>query len=80
MMGIIYFTRHAKNRMRKFKIDQQTVRDCIKNPKIQESLENRINMWCPFKGKYIRVSIVQEGSKTVVITVTLKSKLKEGLS
>ncbi len=74
----IYFTRHAKNRFRKFKFDKESVRSCIENPWKREYLKNRINLWCPFDEKYIRVTIVEE-DRIVVITVTIKTKLKEGL-
>lgn len=63
----IYFTRHAKNRIRKFKLDKETVLGCINSPKYIEVIDERINHWCPYLEKYIRVSIVEEDNKLAIL-------------
>jgi len=62
----IYFTRHSKNRLRKFKLDKETVLECISSPKYTETIEERINFWCPHLNRFIRVSITEEDSRFVI--------------
>ncbi|RLC46697.1 MAG: hypothetical protein DRH57_05570 [Candidatus Cloacimonadota bacterium] len=45
-IGTIYFTRHSKNRMRKFKIDRFIVENCIKHAQFYELLGDKTNLWC----------------------------------
>ncbi|RLE12591.1 hypothetical protein DRI96_04270 [Candidatus Aerophobetes bacterium] len=75
-MKKIYFSRHAKNRMRKFAIKPDVVRKVLEKPDFLEpSIKGRKNFWRKVQDKYYRVTCLEEGDKIVVITVTPKEKI-----
>ncbi|MCL6449542.1 MAG: DUF4258 domain-containing protein [Armatimonadetes bacterium] len=73
----IYFSRHAKNRMRRFKVESEEVVAAIEAPDILvESHKGRKNAWKKRSGGYLRVTFCTEDSRDiVVVTVTVKRKL-----
>jgi len=69
------FTRHAKNRMRRDKIDQADAEDCIRNPDFARQQDaGKIEAWKSYQGGYLKVVYREEGGGSIVITVTLKKK------
>jgi len=74
-MGEIYFSRHAKNRMRRFKIEKEEVIQVVKAPELlEQSIKGRQNAWRRRNKEYIRVTYKEEHGRIVIITVTLKEK------
>ena len=75
----IYLSRHAKNRMRKFKIEEEEVNRAIEAPDFTiPGIKERQNAWKKKDNRYIRVTYLKESDKIVVVTVTLKDKPPEG--
>ena len=75
----IYFSRQAKNKMRKFKVDQGEVMKAIQFPDMEQpSIKSRRNAWKKRKHNYIRVTYLIENGKIIVVTVTLKEKCPGG--
>jgi hypothetical protein len=59
--------------MRQHQIDDSDVRSCIDEAQRQEpSIEGRINYYCPFRDRELRITVVHENGELVVITVTLR--------
>lgn len=79
-MKIIYLSRHAKNRMRKFGINQGIVKQVLEKPDfVEPSIKGRENIWRKLQNKYYRVTCLKESNKIIIITVTPKEKMpKEG--
>jgi len=79
-MKKIYLSRHAKNRMRKFRISSNIVRQILKNPDLLEpSIKGRKNIWRKVQDKYYRVTCFEESNRIVVVTVTPKEKIPKRL-
>ncbi|WP_423244366.1 DUF4258 domain-containing protein [Desulfofundulus thermobenzoicus] len=76
----IYFSRHAKNRMHRFKISNTEVITAIENAFLtEESIKKRKNAWSKRNGNYLRVTYSQENlHEIIVITVTLKKNGPKG--
>lgn len=76
----INFSRHAKNRMRRFKIEPEKVLETIKNPSIlTESIKNRKNAWKKYNDHWLCVTYtLAEAGPIVIITVTSKRKTSGG--
>ena len=71
----IYLSRHARNRVKKFRISPQEVRETIDMPDFTEPSEKgRQNAWKKKGNRYIRVTYLKEEAEIVVITVTLKER------
>lgn len=79
-MKIIYLSRHAKNRMRKFGINPGIVKKVLEKPDfVESSIKGRKNIWRKLQNKYYRVTCLEESNKIIIITVTPKEKMpKEG--
>ncbi|MBE0431582.1 MAG: DUF4258 domain-containing protein [Dehalococcoidia bacterium] len=75
----LYFSRHARNRMRRFGVSPGEVEQLLEGPDHTESGEKgRRNAWRKRNDRYIRVTYVEEQERTVVVTVTLKDRLPKG--
>lgn len=70
----IVFTRHAKNRMRWRRINRDEVESVIDEPDQREYIDGRKwNLHKNIGKKNIRVTIVLEGDKQVIISVVDKN-------
>jgi hypothetical protein len=75
----LYLSRHARNRMRKFSVSPEEVRQVLEDPEFRQASEKgRQNAWRKRADRYIRVTYVEETERTVVVTVTLRDRLPEG--
>ena len=69
------FTRHAKNRMRRDKIDQTDADDCVRNPDFERRQDvDKREVWKVYREGYLKVVYREEGEDGIVITVTPKKK------
>jgi len=69
---MLRFTRHARNRMRRDRVDEEDVRHCIDEAEARiASIKGRINYTRRYREGTLRVTAVEEGGDQVVITVTL---------
>lgn len=76
----VYLSRHARNRMRKFRVSAAEVRLVLEQPEMREAGDRgRQNAWRNKGDRYIRVTYVEEEARTVVVTVTLKDRLPGGV-
>ncbi len=65
------FSRHARNRMRLWKITESDVGAVLDEPEdVTPSYRGRKNAWKPFRGAWLRVTFAEAGKVTVVVTVT----------
>ena len=73
----INFSRHAKNRIRRLKIEPEEVLETIRNPYIvTDSIKDRKNAWKKYPSLWLRVTYtLADTGSMVVITVTYKKKL-----
>ena len=80
------FTRHARNRMRRYAVTAEDVETVLLQPLLLMSTEKgRTNAWCSptealREGGYawLRVTFIEEAGRTVVITVTPRRRGPEG--
>jgi len=72
---MIVITRHARNRMRRDKVDLADVEDCIDTPdfKRQQS-EDKMEVWRSYLSGFLKVVYRVEEEETMVITVVVKKK------
>ena len=72
---MIVFTRHAKNRMRRDKVDQADAEDCVYNPDFERQQDaGKVEAWKSYRGGYLKIVYRMEGGERVVITVIVKKK------
>lgn len=66
----IKFTRHAKNKCRKFKYSDEIINDILDNPD-DTSIDEKGNtvFWKTIKGKLTMVVAAIEESQTLIITI-----------
>ncbi|HIE12567.1 MAG TPA: DUF4258 domain-containing protein [Desulfotomaculum sp.] len=72
----IYFSRHAKNRMRRYRIKPEEVLAVIHQPDHEaDSIKGRKNAWKKRNSDWLRITFVSDdGGNKTVITVTVKQK------
>jgi len=69
----IYLTRHARNRLRFWRLTEDDIRAVLDEPSYRTPSEHgRLNAWKETERGWIRVSFIDEGSRRVVITVTIR--------
>ena len=75
-MKPLFFTRHARNRMRQYKIARDEVELVLEAPDLTEPDEdNHLNSSKMIGNRVIRVTHVEEASRIVIITVTPRRRL-----
>ncbi len=66
----IYIVRHARNRMRWRDISKEEVIYVLENfEHIEDDIKNRKNVFAMVKGRYLKVTFVEEKGTIVVISV-----------
>lgn len=66
-------TRHARNRMRQHRIDEELVQLTLQAPDWEEpSIEGRINRWKRIGERFLRVTYKEEAERIVVISAVFK--------
>jgi hypothetical protein len=67
----VHFIRHARNRLRRLKLDQHTVIGWLVAPEVvTPSDAGRLNAWKHTERGWFRITYQQESQGLVVITVT----------
>ena len=75
-MKPLYFTRHARNRMRQYGITRDEVESVLESPDLTETDEGtRINSSKALPDRIVRVTHVEETNRFVIITVTPRRRL-----
>ena len=76
----VYFTRHARNRMRLYEITEEDVRAALADPEqVTAGAFERQHAWKRrAQGSWVRVTFKDEGIRRVVITVTPKRESPGG--
>jgi Domain of unknown function (DUF4258) len=71
----IKYTRHAKNRMRLYKITEAEVELAIQQPEhLAPSIEGRLNAWREILGYFLRVTYKEEENRYLVISAVRKKR------
>ena len=74
-MKPLYLIRHARNKVRHWQIPLEDIEQAILDPDAtRPSMRNRVNYWRRWRNAWLRVTIVEEPGRIVVITVTAKKK------
>ncbi|MDA8334274.1 MAG: DUF4258 domain-containing protein [Peptococcaceae bacterium] len=74
----VWFSRHARNRMRFWHLTDDVVFQTLAEPdQVLPSKNNRKNFWKALNGGLLRVTCIEEDDRTVIITVTLRKKKGE---
>jgi hypothetical protein len=75
-MESIRFTRHARNRLRLWKLSEADVTEVLRRPDrtTPTSHPGRTNAWKRVGDRWLRVTFTVEGETTVVITVTPRGR------
>jgi len=72
----IYFTRHARNRMRWHGISEADVKLCLANSEQAKTGRlGKINAWRKFGDRFLRVTYRRESKRLVIITAVMKRRL-----
>ena len=75
-MKPLFYTRHARNRMRQYRITRDEVELILSAPDFLEPDEdNHLNATKVVEDRIIRVTYVEEENRTVIITVTPRDRL-----
>ena len=75
-MKPLFYTRHARNRMRLYRITRNEVELALEDPDFLElDADNHLNATKVIASRIIRVTYVEEESQTVIITVMPKDRL-----
>ncbi len=76
----LYFTRHARNRMRLYEISQEEVREVLDHSEeVTAGAFGRQHAWKRgVHGRWLRVTFRDEPARRIVITVTPKQKFAGG--
>ena len=75
------FSRHVKNRMRKFRLTQKDVEQAVNTPDVvEDEIKGRKNAWKRHYDCYIKVTYIIEESNTIIITATLKEQCPKELN
>src|ERR671923_2490014 len=78
-MPTIRYTRHARNRMRLWHLTEADVMELLTQPDcVTPSRQGREHVWKQPHGGWLRVTSIQEGQTTVVVTVTVRRRGPEG--
>ncbi len=68
-------TRHAKNRLRRWDIQEAQIAEALNRPeKKTEGRVGRFHAWTRAEARWLRVTYVAEPAGLVVITVTLRRR------
>jgi hypothetical protein len=71
----LYFTRHARNKMRWYRVSLEDVKRCIDVPEVKTvGSSGKINCWTKLGKNFLRVTVTEEGNRLIVITVTIRRK------
>jgi hypothetical protein len=71
----LYLIRHARNKVRHWRIPFEDIEQAVLRPEAtRPSIENRVNYWRRWRNAWLRVTVVEEADRIVVITVTPKEK------
>jgi hypothetical protein len=72
----IYLSRHAKNRIRRYRIELEEVLAAIRKPDhVADSIKGRKNAWKKRNGDWLRITYVSDdGGNKTIITVTVNKK------
>lgn len=72
---MIRFTRHARNRMRLYRLTEAEVSDALRQPDhATPTSHGEQHAWKQTPRGWLRVTSTQEGQVTLVITVTIRRR------
>ena len=72
---MIIFTRHAKNRMRRDKVNEADAEGCVASPEFERAQSGgKIEAWRSYQEGFLKVVYYPLEVNTLVITVTVKRK------
>ena len=75
-MKTIYFSRHARRRMRRYEISEEVIRSVLANPDhVGPTIKGRTNAIKREGTMIIRVTYKDEPHRLVVVTVTPRRKI-----
>ena len=75
----VRLTRHARNRMRWHRANEDQVRDYIMEPSHDEpAQEGKTHSWIKAGERFLRVTWVREGRTVTVITAVMKTRPPTG--
>ena len=78
-MKPLRLSRHARNRLRLWRLDQDVVAGVVGGPDaITPSVKGRQNAWKRIEGRWVRVTFIDEGAEIAVVTVTVRRAGPEG--
>ena len=71
----LYLIRHARNKARHWEITTEEIADVVDRPDVTHPTGlDRVNYWRPWRDGWLRVTVVHEENRIVVITVTPRRK------
>ena len=72
---MLRFTRHARNRMRLYRLTQAEVTDALHQPdRVTPTSHGEKHVWKQLPRGWLRVTYSEEGLVTVVMTVTVRRR------
>jgi len=72
---IVGFTRHARNRLRFYRLSQDAAVEVLNAPgQVTPRYHGRMNAWKRMPGGWLRITYIDEGEVRVVVTVTLRPR------
>jgi hypothetical protein len=74
-MKPLYLIRHARNKIRRWRIPLEDIEQSIMHPDAtRPSIGDRVNYWRRLRNAWLRVTTVEEPGRIVVVTVTPKKR------
>ena len=78
-MKPLRYSRHARDWLRLWHLDQDTVGGVVSRPDaVTPSVKGRQNAWKRIEGRWVRVTFIDEGAEIAVVTVTVRRRGPEG--
>ncbi|OGL16750.1 MAG: hypothetical protein A3K12_04085 [Candidatus Rokubacteria bacterium RIFCSPLOWO2_12_FULL_71_19] len=75
----IRFTRHARNRMRRYRIGDALAEDAVRSADWEEpTVSGRLNCWKRVAERFLRVTVREEPERIVVISAVFKRQPPAG--
>lgn len=74
-MKLIRFNKHSRRRMKERGVTEEEVEITIKEPELREaSIKERENAYKFIGNRFLRVTLKEESSHIMIITVTIRKK------
>ena len=67
----LWLSRHARNKCRHWSIGIREIEEALDNPEgTMPSIKNRVNYWRRWRNAWLRVTMIEEADRIVIVSAT----------